>query len=178
MIRMDSCVRKKMVSFSLKKHYWDLWIKSNQPTESHIKKKIKSKLTIVGFEKQMPFSLHCAFSPQLSDFIVTFNRTHCGPHRSETTVKLEKKYKWYRIIIMTLNHRKALSKMPMGLIRYKIRIFDIILKYIWNTNQSIGWHLPLDLYHKVWQAFCHLQSMALYPIESLQLHHNVRVRVL
>lgn len=44
------------------------------------------KLTIEAFEKHTPFPLHCAFSPQLSDFTVTFNRTHCGPHKSDTTV--------------------------------------------------------------------------------------------
>lgn len=79
---------------------------------------------------------------------------------------------------MTLIHWNGFLKMPMGQIRYGIRVFDIILKYIPNTYQSIGWHLPSGLYHKVWQAFCHLQLMALYPIESLQLHHSVRGQVL
>lgn len=80
---------------------------------------------------------------------------------------------------MTFIDWNAFLKMPMGQIRYEIRVFDIIiLKYIWNTYQSIGWHLPSGLYHKVWQAFCHLQSMALYPIEFLRLHHNARVLVL
>lgn len=79
---------------------------------------------------------------------------------------------------MTLIHWNAFLKMPMGQIRFEIREFDMNLKYIRNTAyQSIGWHLPSGLYHKVWQAFCHLQSMALYPIESLRLHHNVRGQV-
>lgn len=47
-------------------------------------------LTIEAFEKHTPFPLHSALSPQLSDFTVTFNRTHCGPHKSDTTVDINR----------------------------------------------------------------------------------------
>lgn len=50
-------------------------------------------LTIDVFEKHTPFPLHSAPSPQLSDLTVTFNRTHCGPHKSDTTVWYAAKHK-------------------------------------------------------------------------------------
>lgn len=49
------------------------------------KDKNRKTLTIDVFEKQTPFPEHSAFSPQLSDLTVTFSRTHCGPHKSDTT---------------------------------------------------------------------------------------------
>lgn len=115
--------------------------------------------------------LHCAFSPQLSDFTVTFNRTHCGPHKSDTTTfhKIKRNgysFKWLQIftqiILCSFNMRHKSAKK---------------WKYYNGTYRSANYHLRLDLCRKVWPIFYHRQPMVLYRVEFLQLHHNVHVPV-
>lgn len=53
-------------------------------------------LTMDELEKHTPLALHIAFSPQLSDLTVTFNRTHCGPHKSDTTAMVNTKISYFK----------------------------------------------------------------------------------
>lgn len=124
-------------------------------------KYIYGVLTIDVFEKHTPFPLHWAFSPQLSDLTVTFNRTHCGPHNSDTTVTM---YFDFFSLRNKFESQSVICSYGISKSYYTVR-----------TYLLINWHLRLDPCHKVLPIFCHQPLMEWYQVKYLQLHHNVHV---
>lgn len=115
---------------------------------------LSTLLTIDPFEKQIPLFEHSAFSPQLSDLTVTFNRTHCGPHKSETTANWnnnKKKPNWSVSICLSKSNGRS--------------------------YQSINWLLRWDLYRRVLRISFGQLPTVWYRGVYLRLRRNAHGRV-
>lgn len=93
------------------------------------------RLTMDAFEKHTPFAEQSPPSPQLSDFTVTFSRTHCWPHSSETTATKHKRISHHIIRLIAAHHHLCLASVAES-------VAISLLSLITTTTPNPGTQLP------------------------------------